>query len=95
MCACVFWTGIWTHIAVVYQGSMGKMEIFVNGQKILKTKVTKHPSVTWSTPITIGKDWSNNYFEGDMDELYIFSSALMDTEIQGLKHECEFTSGGE
>ena len=91
-----FISGIWTHIAAVYNGGLGKIKIFVDGVKILTTTkgIQKQSSVAWSSPVTIGKFTGNNaeFLEGAIDEFYIFTSALMHAEVQSLMEKCEFPS---
>ena len=86
--------GIWTHVAAIYDGALGKVKIVVNGEKILSTKndVTKQSSVGWSSPVTIGKLTGNDveFLDGAIDEFYIFTSALMSAEINALMEKCEF-----
>ena len=85
---------MWTHIAAVYNGGLGKVKMFVNGEKILTTtkSVQKLSSVGWSSPIEIGKFTGNPqaFLNGSIDELYIFTSALMHAEVQALMEKCEF-----
>lgn len=92
----LFTVGIWTHLVVVYNGGLGKVKIFVDGVKILTTTkgVVKQEHVPWSTPITVGIFTGNDaaFFSGAMDEFYIFTSALMHTEVEALKLKCEFPS---
>ncbi|XP_022801157.1 uncharacterized protein LOC111338874 [Stylophora pistillata] len=87
-------SGMWTHIAAVYNGGLGKVKMFVNGEKILTTtkSVQKLSSVGWSSPIEIGKFTGNPqaFLNGSIDELYIFTSALMHAEVQALMEKCEF-----
>lgn len=68
----------------------------MDGEKVLTTTkgVQKQSSVGWSSPVTIGKFTGNQqgFLEGSIDELYIFTSALMQTEVQTLMEKCEFPS---
>ena len=94
MLVLVVMIGIWTHVAVVYNGGDGKLKIFVNGVKILTTKkdIKKEAHVSWSSPVTIGTFIGNKevYFQGVMDEFYIFSTNLMHAEVQTLMTKCDF-----
>ena len=44
--------------------------------------------------MTIGKFIGNNaeFLDGDIDEFYIFTSALMHAEVEALMKKCEFPS---
>ena len=92
----VFCLGIWTHVTAVYNGALGKVKIFVNGEKILTTTkgVKKQSSVGWSSPVAIGKFAGNGreFFDGAIEEFYIFTSALMHAEVNALMEKCEFPS---
>lgn len=92
-----FTKGIWTHLAVVYNGGLGKVKIFVDGVKILTTTkgVVKQAHVPWSSPVTIGKLTGNDvqFFAGALDEFYIFTGALVHSEVEALMSKCEFPSG--
>lgn len=94
-----FTKGIWTHLAVVYDGGLGKVKIFVDGVKILTTTkgVVKQAHVPWSSPVTIGKLTGNDvqFFAGALDEFYIFTGALVHAEVEALMSKCEFPSGSK
>ena len=83
-------------MAVVYNGGLGKVKIFVGGEKILTTtkSVVKQAHVPWSTPVTVGKFTGNDaeFFSGAMDEFYIFTTALMHAEVEALMSKCKFPS---
>lgn len=83
-------------MAAVYNGGLGKVKIFVDGEKILTTTkgVTKQSSVGWSSPVTIGKitGYDKDFFDGAIEEFYIFTSALMHAEVKALMEKCEFPS---
>lgn len=83
-------------MAAVYNGALGKVKIFVNGEKILTTTkgVTKQSSVGWSSPVTIGKitGYDGDFLDGAIEEFYIFTSALMHAEVNALIEKCEFPS---
>lgn len=77
--------GTWYHIAVVYNNTDNKIQLFVNGQG--------YNSNTWSetnttaTPLRIGNDFNNTNppqsrgFEGALDDVRIYSDALTESEI--------------
>ncbi|CAH3136107.1 unnamed protein product [Pocillopora meandrina] len=87
-------SGMWTHITAVYNAALGKVKMFVNGEKIVTTTkdIVKLSFVGWSTSVEIAKFSGNplGFLDGSMDEFQIFTSALMHTEVQALMEKCEF-----
>lgn len=85
---------MWTHITAVYNAALGKVKMFVNGEKIVTTTkdIVKLSFVGWSTSVEISKFSGNplGFLDGSMDEFQIFTSALMHTEVQALMEKCEF-----
>ena len=88
--------GIWTHLAVVYNGGLGKVKIFVDSVKIFTStkKIVKQAHVPWSATVTVGKFPGKDaeFFSGVMDEFYIFTTPLWHTEVEALMSKCEFPS---
>ena len=84
----------WHHVAVTYDASSGKKEIFVDGQLDIET--TAHLGTPLGTNKTrfgfigVGSETSNfdgekdpkNYFDGQMSDLRIWSVARKKTDIQ-------------
>ncbi|WP_159946465.1 LamG-like jellyroll fold domain-containing protein [Polaribacter septentrionalilitoris] len=76
--------GTWTHIAGVWDGSQTR--IYVNG--VLSgttTGITGASFITTANPIRIGFNNVNENFDGDIDEVRIWSDVRNVTEINNLK----------
>lgn len=77
--------GNWHHIAHVYGGTAGGQRIYVDG--VLRANGSKAFSdFDWQQRINIGfsNDAANNYLDGQIDEMAIWSEALGLTQIQAL-----------
>lgn len=79
--------GKWTHLAIVMDTAGGHM--FVDGEEVASntSTMTLRPSDLGATPNSwLGRSEfpADNYFEGDMDEIRIYSRALSSSEIQAL-----------
>jgi len=74
---------IWNHFALVYDG--GNITAYLNGEVIYKTAYSK-PLVKNALPLFIGKDepGATEFFEGDLDDLYIFDGPLDASAISKL-----------
>ena len=71
----------WTHLAATYNGTV--LALYVNGVQASQLLVTG--AITTSTsPFRIGGNtiW-NEWFQGDIDEVRVYSRPLTATEIQG------------
>ena len=78
--------GTWTHVAMVHDGTQDK--IYMNGVKVAEKNVTGALDNT-AYPFGIGYnpiDGGNN-FDGDMDEVRIYNTALTDAQIAALYDE--------
>jgi chitodextrinase len=74
-------TGVWTHAAVVYDGS--NMIIYKDGIEVGRTAKTGSLSTNNSTPSWIGNNPTGNKgFDGMIDEVKIFNTALSFSQIQ-------------
>jgi hypothetical protein len=75
-------TNEWVHIAAVYDGST--MKLYQNGTEV--GSMTKTGTLDQNTqPITIGMNpdgTGSNYFDGTIDDLRIYNTALTQQEIQ-------------
>lgn len=77
--------GVWTHVAITMQGSVGIM--YINGVEVgRKEDFTLNPSLLGlTTQNYIGKSqFSDPYLKGIIDEFRIYSVALSSTEITTL-----------
>ena len=81
--------GQWTHVAIRYQS--GNQTIFLNGAPSGSASYTGTPR-TNNDPLQIGADQnsSGRYFNGDIDEVRIFSVALGNAQIATLASETHF-----
>jgi len=77
----------WNHLAVVYDDALDRMFLHFDGTERMTT-------VPQSLPVAVGLDLSigadsqgtDNFFNGDIDDVAIFDRALTDTEIRGLSY---------
>ncbi len=82
----------WTHIAGVWDGS--EMRIYINGVlSSTATGINGANFVTNTNPIKIGLNHINENFDGDIDEIRIWSDARTVTEINAFKSK--ELNGGE
>jgi uncharacterized repeat protein (TIGR03806 family) len=77
-------TGNWTHIAVTRSGTNGSIKLYVNG--VVDGTGTGGAALLTSNPaIHIGGNTlDNRYFQGQMDDVRIYSRALSDAEVASL-----------
>lgn len=94
--------GIWTHIGAAYDGSKGKLKIFVDGQKVLTTSdANKVNQISWGQKMTVGKfldaaDGDTGMFlQGYLDEFYIFDAVRDESHVKKLMEKCDFPIGGK
>ncbi|HVR84744.1 MAG TPA: LamG domain-containing protein [Planctomycetota bacterium] len=71
-------TGVWTHLAVVYDGT--NKVIYINGVQDATQVATVVPASS-TADLHVGKDdWARNYY-GNVDEVKLFNGALTATEV--------------
>lgn len=83
----------WNHVAGVYQqGVSPNLRIFKNGNPDATTSANLVPSpepvsppTNGSAALQIGKDYGNNAFNGQIDEVRIYNRALTQAEVQILR----------
>ncbi len=75
---------IWTHIAMVYDGS--NLKIYVNGVEDNSVALTGDLNPASSTPLRIGEYGGGSGYElnGYVDDVRVYSRALSDSEIQDI-----------
>jgi chitodextrinase len=70
----------WTHLAVTYNGSA--LVLYVNGTPVTSTPVTG-TILTSVNPLQIGSDsFFGQYFDGSIDEIRVYNTALTQAQIQ-------------
>lgn len=74
----------WQHIVVVSEA--GTMKLYINAV-LVDTKNNSAGFQKNTTPLLIGNDENNNYFNGSLDDIRIYNCALPDSEILSLYHE--------
>ncbi len=73
--------GLYTHIAVTYNGTIGETRIFINGEES-GFKVISLPLVGNTTPLYIGKGTTAGYLGGSIDELKIWDTTRTMMQIR-------------
>jgi hypothetical protein len=77
----------WTHYAGTYDKATGKAILYIDGQVIQQQNIANPPSIAgdWGTGARVGYNVDNaRPFTGIMDELYLFTRALSQAEINDL-----------
>jgi hypothetical protein len=77
----------WTHYAGTYDRAAGKATLYINGEVIQQQNIPSPPSIVgdWGTGARVGYNVDNaRAFTGLMDELYLFTRALSQTELNDL-----------
>jgi chitodextrinase len=70
----------WTHLAVTYDGAA--LALYVNGSPV-STKPVSGAITTSASPLQIGSDSVfGQYFDGSIDEVRVYNTALTQAEIQ-------------
>lgn len=74
--------GSWTHVAVTFNGA-GAVVFYINGSSAgTATAASSNP--TNSGSVTIGRAYNGNYFNGKIDEVSLFNSALSASDISSI-----------
>ena len=74
--------GVWTHVAVTFNGA-GAVAFYINGSSAgTATAASSNP--TNSGSVTIGRAYNGNYFNGKIDEVSLFNSALSASDITAI-----------
>lgn len=72
--------GAWTHLAWRFDAETGEQAIFVNG--VLDISTAGHQPFQGEGLVRIGRYGGDNYFQGQISEVRIWSRAIDDTEIR-------------
>jgi len=89
--------GVWTHIAIVYNGTENTSILYINGKERSKNTAVS-PSLNVNTDkFTIGKRANANdkYFKGSIDEVRIFDTNLTESQVQQMIYQEIEDNGGE
>ncbi len=99
--------GTWQHVAVSFVPN-GNVKFYRNGSRLSTLQDTKGIrgngngiglSVEWAKALNtwIGRDYGNGHFDGKIDDVRIFTSALTTAQIGAVKNDIEvfFESGGQ
>jgi len=86
----------WTHVALVYSRAGAFQRIYINGVQDANTNNQNALLATNTLPFQIGGDqgFAGREWQGLVDEVYVFHSALSQTRIQqymALAHACTVT----
>ena len=75
----------WNHLAFVYDDTVDRMFLHFDGTERM-TAVTQSLPATAGVDLSIGADFqgSGHYFNGDVDDVAVYGSALTDGDIRGL-----------
>ncbi|EAS42437.1 DUF6701 domain-containing protein [Photobacterium profundum] len=85
----------WTHISIRYKKATGSDKtsqwIFINGE-LDATSEVKHKVQTNNLPFQVGQDQgiASRFFNGSIDEVRVFNTALTDRQISELAEERHF-----
>jgi hypothetical protein len=72
---------VWTHVAATFDGRT--LRLFVNGGADAAKPATTAP-IPGSSPLHIGRDYGDNGFQGNIDEVRVYSRALGADEVLAL-----------
>jgi MSHA biogenesis protein MshQ len=76
----------WTHVAIRY--SSGNQRIFINGVEDTSTSSFTGSLKTNTVPFEVGRDHAaGRYFNGDIDEIRVYGSALSTSQILAVRNE--------
>ena len=70
------------HFTGTYDSGSGDVKTYLNGKMTHEAKGNGELSDNWSVQADIGQHKSDRWFEGLMDEFYIFARALSEDEIK-------------
>jgi uncharacterized repeat protein (TIGR02543 family) len=80
-------TGVWTHVAVVYQPSAGLAKMYINGSEVTLTNNGSQPLASavgnTASSFSLGSRGDGTYrFKGELDDFCIWNRALTQNEIR-------------
>lgn len=74
--------GKWVHFTGTYDSKSGTAKTYVDGKETHEAKGGGELSDNWGVQAEIGHHKNGRWFDGLMDEFYIFNRALSEDEIQ-------------
>ena len=77
-------TGVWTHLAMVYDGSSATQSVtlYVNGAALTSSNLQSGNIHSTTSPFLIGGTPDGRDFEGRIDEVTVFARGLTQREVQ-------------
>ena len=88
----------WFHIAMVYEASQGTVEFFIDGTSIGKSNIDLMPNSIANTDADFvigGRDNKTNFYDGNIDDVRIWSRTLTGTMINDLYQNPNSYKNGE
>jgi concanavalin A-like lectin/glucanase superfamily protein len=76
-------TGVWKHVAGTYNQATGAMTVFIDGAANSSTGTSPAPPSDGVSGLIIGRNGSNE-FNGNIDEVRVYSRALTQPEVNSL-----------
>jgi len=73
--------GLWTHVAATFDGAA--LRVFVNGSLDAMIATTRAP-VPGAAPLHIARDYGDNGFQGNLDDVRIYRRPLSPDEVGAL-----------
>jgi hypothetical protein len=77
----------WTHVVVSYDMINTSVEYYINGARVDSVTIGAMPPTTGTSSLFIGSQNTGRFFEGDIDDVKIFSSALDSSMVADLYNE--------
>ncbi|MCG8698022.1 MAG: T9SS type A sorting domain-containing protein [Bacteroidales bacterium] len=88
-----FRTDEWIHVAAVYNPATKKISWYVNGTKDSEVTTSKSfESTTGGFRIGAHKDGTKNFWDGKIDELYLYKGILSEEKINEIKNNTSASS---
>ncbi len=88
-------TGVWTHVAGVFEANKARFRIFLDGEGVYSGSLgeyTSNPIWTGSSPLQLGGSHLANAFPGQLDEFRISRTARSDDWLKA-SHDCVAEEG--
>jgi len=74
--------GNWHHFVATRDETKDKMSLFIDGNQVVSVGDTRTGSWNSATSISVGRDTSDFYFNGLIDDFKIYNYALSETDIK-------------